>query len=74
MEKKKTPIIQLQVMNKISAMFCGLLFFPAYQYLVVSNSVTTSVCLLIHTLIFSDGRKVCIGFKFYVLSKQFVSQ
>ena len=28
MEKKKTPVIQLQVMNKISGMFCGFLFFP----------------------------------------------
>ena len=28
MEKKKTPTIQLQIMKMISAIFCGLLFFP----------------------------------------------
>ena len=31
MEKKKTPTIQLQIMNMISAMFCGLLFFPVVK-------------------------------------------
>ena len=28
MEKKNTPTIQLQIMNTISAIFWGLLFFP----------------------------------------------